>query len=35
MATDLLADGIRRFDEDGKKLKELIKKHVEEYIKKE
>jgi transaldolase len=28
MANDLLSDGIRRFDDDGKKLKIIIKKYI-------
>jgi transaldolase len=35
MACDLLAEGIRRFDEDGSKLKTLIRKCMEEYVKKQ
>ena len=30
MATDLLSAGIRKFEEDGQKLKEIIKKHLSE-----
>jgi transaldolase len=32
MATDLLSAGIRKFVEDGDKLKSIIRKQIEEYF---
>lgn len=30
LATDLLSDGIRRFEKDGNELKDIIRKNIEE-----